>query len=118
MDYLFEDTTGEVTSTDFSDIHDGRFLRVRTTLIHGDYIVVHVYDFGSMQPGAFSTLEHHQHSSAVLTLHTPGTSSSLGTVKYNNWEEEKPVENYLRKALLSRYVPLIAFQQFSYRWRP
>lgn len=116
MDYLFDDETGEPTSTSLADIHDRRFVRIRTTLTRPGCIVVQVYDFGTVEPQSLLSTnttrmslnsEDNQHSRVVLTLRTSGSPPSLGTVKYEEWAEAIPVEIYLKKSLLSRYAPLI-----------
>ncbi|KAF8519310.1 hypothetical protein JB92DRAFT_2808781 [Gautieria morchelliformis] len=99
IDYLFDDSTGEPAATDFSDLHGRRFLRVRTTLTRADYIVVQVYDFGAVNHQSNAS-EYYQQSRAVLTLHFSG--NSLGSVKYEHWRSSMPVEEYLKKSLLSR----------------
>ncbi|KAF8576003.1 hypothetical protein K439DRAFT_696251 [Ramaria rubella] len=99
MDYLFEDTTGDPTMADFHDVQDRRFLRVRKTLIRINYTAIQVYDFGSVKPLLYPS-EYHHLSRAVLTIHHSG--GSIGTIKYEDWTSPIPVEEYLRKSLLSR----------------
>lgn len=104
MDYLFDDTTGDPTSTDYCDLYDRRFLHVRTVFIRKDSTEVQVYDFKDVkhQSNASQPEDHHEMSRAVLMLRTSG--SSLGIVKYHTWESAMQVENYLKKPLLSRYA--------------
>lgn len=97
-DYILDDSTAEITDTEFNELHDRRFLRIRTTLKRQDHIAVQVYDFGNARPSSYST-EYHNLSVAVVVYLTSG--SSFGTVKYEGWEAAVPIENYLRRPLMT-----------------
>lgn len=96
-DYIMDDSTAEITDTQFTDLHDRRFLRIRTTLKRQDFKAVQVYDFGNVKPSSYSS-DYHNLSVAVVVYFTSG--SSIGTVKYEGWEAAMPIENYLRRPSL------------------
>lgn len=110
MDYLLDDTTGDIMNADFCDVHDRRFLRVRTTQVREHSVAVQVYDLGKIAPSAFAGVEYHQLSRALLIFPGRyGAASPTSTIKYNAWEEAMPVEQYLHKSIISRFVPFLDF---------
>ncbi|GJJ14240.1 hypothetical protein Clacol_008504 [Clathrus columnatus] len=93
-----DDSTGEITDTIFSDLHDRRFIRLQTTLRRQDQIAVQVFDFGNINPSSYSD-DYHNLTCASVVFNTSG--SSIGTVKYEGWEAPVPIESYLRRPLMS-----------------
>lgn len=110
------DSTAEITDTEFSELQDRRFLRIRTTLTRQDFKAVQVYDFGNVKPSLYSS-DYHKLSVAVVVYFTSG--SLIGTVKYEGWEAAMPIENYLHRPSLMSFSDSRTFLMSDgqeYKW--